>query len=71
MKIFLTYLFLLFSVPLFAQSVQSFDIVSFSLASTWKKEAQQDWLAISGRKPRKKNVRSDSYLSKFTLIWES
>lgn len=54
MKLFLTYLLLLFSVPVFAQSVHSFDIVSFSLASTWKKEAQQDWLAYRVENPAKK-----------------
>jgi hypothetical protein len=54
MKLFLTYVFLLLSAPILAQSVQSFDIVSFSLAPTWKKEAQQDWLAYRVENPAKK-----------------
>lgn len=54
MKLLFTLLLLLSSAPLFAQSVQSFDIVSFSLASTWKKEAQQDWLAYRVENPAKK-----------------
>jgi hypothetical protein len=54
MKLFLSYLFLLFSVPLLAQSVQSFDIVSFSLPPTWKKEAQQDWWAYRVENPSEK-----------------
>lgn len=41
-------------IPVFPQSVQSFDIVSFSLASTWKKEAQQDWLAYRVENPAQK-----------------
>lgn len=55
MRLSLTLLFLIFSASLSAQSVQQFDIVSFSLASTWKKEAQQDWLAYRVENPSKKS----------------
>lgn len=54
MKFCLTFLFVHFSQPIFAQSVQSFDIVSFSLNPTWMKEAQQDWLAYRIENPSQK-----------------
>lgn len=54
MKAFLTLLLLVFSGYLAAQSVQSFDIVSFSLDPAWKKEAQQDWMAYRIENPAKK-----------------
>lgn len=54
MKAFLTFLLLIFSGYLVALSAQSFDIVNFSLSSSWKKEAQQDWLAYRIDNPAKK-----------------
>ncbi|MBA4301661.1 MAG: hypothetical protein C0433_16395 [Cyclobacterium sp.] len=54
MRLSLTLLFLIFSAALSAQSAQSFDIVTFSLAPSWKKEAQQDWLAYRIENPAKK-----------------
>ncbi|MDO8967519.1 hypothetical protein [Algoriphagus sp.] len=54
MKFFLTFLFLIFCHPVFSQSVQSFDIATFSLNPAWKKEAQQDWLAYRIENPAKK-----------------
>jgi hypothetical protein len=54
MRLSLILLFLNFSASLSAQSVQQFDIVSFSLPPTWKKEAQQDWWAYRVENPSEK-----------------
>jgi len=54
MRLLLGIILFVYSVSLFAQTNQSFDIVSFSLSSAWKKEGQQDWQAYRIENPAKK-----------------
>jgi hypothetical protein len=53
MKFILALIFFVYSGSVLAQSVQTFDIVTFSLSPAWKKEAQQDWVAYRVENPAK------------------